>query len=121
MKKFFLMAVAAILLCSCGGLTEISTPNSVALNQGNFKFVRTVTADTPALYVLGIGGLSRRASADVVEKLKTTAQLQPNQALADIRIKTTTKVWVLGIIITRKLTASASVVEFTEPNGGSGN
>lgn len=42
MKKFFLIPLTAILLCSCGGLTNITTPNSVALNQGNFRFVKTV-------------------------------------------------------------------------------
>lgn len=91
MKKFFLIPLTAILLCSCGVLTNITTPNSVALNQGNFRFVKTVTAEVPSLYVFCIGGLSSRATADVVEKLKTSAQLQQNQALADIRIKTTTK------------------------------
>lgn len=114
MKKFFLIPLTAILLCSCGGLTNITTPNSVALNQGNFRFVKTVTAGVPSLYVFCIGGLSSRATADVVEKLKTSAQLQQNQALADIRIKTTTKLWVFGIVITKKLTATASVVEFID-------
>lgn len=114
MKKFFLIPLTAILLCSCGGLTNITTPNSVALNQGNFRFVKTVTAEIPSLYVFCIGGLSSRATADVVEKLKTSAQLQQNQALADIRIKTTTKLWVFGIVITKKLTATASVVEFID-------
>lgn len=112
MKKFFLIPLTAILLCSCGGLTNITTPNSVALNQGNFRFVKTVTAEVPSVYVFCIGGLSSRATADVVEKLKTSAQLQQNQALADIRIKTTTKLWGFGIVITKKLTATASVVEF---------
>ena len=114
MKKFFLIPLTAILLCSCGGLTNITTPNSVALNQGNFRFVKTVTAEVPSLYVFCIGGLSSRATADVVEKLKTSAQQQQNQALADIRIKTTTKLWVFGIVITKKLTATASVVEFID-------
>ena len=109
-----MIPLTAILLCSCGGLTNITTPNSVALNQGNFRFVKTVTAEVPSLYVFCIGGLSSRATADVVEKLKTSAQLQQNQALADIRIKTTTKLWVFGIVITKKLTATASVVEFID-------
>lgn len=114
MKKFFLIPLTAILLCSCGGLTNITTPNSVALNQGNFRFVKTVSAEVSSCYVFGIGGLSSRATSDVVEELKTSAQLQQNQALADIRIKTTTKVWVFGAVVRRKLTASASVVEFID-------
>lgn len=121
MKKFFLIPLTAILLCSCGGLTNITTPNSVALNQGNFRFVKTVTAEVPSLYVFCIGGLSSRATADVVEKLKTSAQLQQNQALADIRIKTTTKLWVFGIVITKKLTATASVVEFIDTDRKTNN
>lgn len=114
MKKLFLIPLTAILLCSCGGLTNITTPNSVALNQGNFRFVKTVSAEVSSCYVFGIGGLSSRATSDVVEELKTSAQLQQNQALADIRIKTTTKVWVFGAVVRRKLTASASVVEFID-------
>lgn len=114
MKKLFLIPLTAILLCSCGGLTNITTPNSVALNQGNFRFVKTVSAEVSSCYVFGIGGLSSHATSDVVEELKTSAQLQQNQALADIRIKTTTKVWVFGAVVRRKLTASASVVEFID-------
>lgn len=104
---------AAILLCSCGGLTHITTPNSVSLNQGNFKFVRVVSAETQAYYILGIGGLSATATEDVVELLRQEANLAHNQALADIHIKKTTKVWFLGFYITRTLTATATVVEFS--------
>lgn len=112
MKKIVFMMITGIMLCSCAGLTNISTPNSVALDQGNFKFVKTVSAETRAVYVFSIGGLSSRATQDVVEKLKIAAQLQSNQALADIRIKMTFKLWAFGIVCTRKLTATATVVEF---------
>ena len=115
MKKILLVVTAisvTLLLSSCVGLTNISTPQTVALNQGNFKFVKTVSAETKATYVFGIGGFKDRATADVVEKLRETAQLQSNQALADIRIKTTKKIY--GIVVKRILTASASVVEFCD-------
>lgn len=111
MKKFFLMAISAIILASCAGLTQITTPQSVALNDNNFKFVKNVSAETQATYVFGIGGMSEQANADVYAKLQKKANLQPNQALADVRIKTTRKCY-LGIIVTRTLTASATVVEF---------
>ena len=113
MKKIILMMFAAILLCSCGGLTHITTPNSVSLNQGNFKFVRVVSAETQASYILGIGGFSATATEDVVELLRQEANLAHNQALADIHIKKTTMVWFLGFYITRTLTATATVVEFS--------
>ena len=109
--KQILILISVVLFSSCVGLTSISTPQTVALNQGNFKFVKTVSASTSALYVLGIGGLSKEAEADVVEKLLEVAQLKQNQALADYRIKTTNKC-LLGIVVTRTLTASATVVEF---------
>lgn len=115
MKKILLVVTAisvTLLLSSCVGLTNISTPQTVALNQGNFKFVKSVSAETKATYVFGIGGFKDRATADVVEKLRETAQLQSNQALADIRIKTTKKIY--GIVVKRILTASASVVEFCD-------
>ncbi|MBR3609665.1 MAG: hypothetical protein IKL50_07275 [Bacteroidales bacterium] len=116
MKKILLVVTAisvTLLLSSCVGLTNISTPQTVALNQGNFKFVKSVSANTEATYVFGIGGFKDRATADVVEKLRETAQLQSNQALADIRIKTTKKIY-LGIVVKRILTASATVVEFCD-------
>ncbi|MBQ8270978.1 MAG: hypothetical protein IJZ22_07245 [Bacteroidaceae bacterium] len=112
MKKHLLIVISAILLSSCIGSTSISTPQTVAINQGNFKFIRQVSASTSAFYFLGIvGGLSQKENADVVEILITEAQLQPYQALADIRIKTTYKFF-LGIIIKKTLTASATIVEF---------
>lgn len=115
MKKLLLMLFSAILLTSCAGLTYISTPQNVALNTNNFKYIKSVSAETEAIYVFGIGGMSPSANADVIEKLIEEAHLKPNQALADIRIKTTNKC-ILGIIITRTLTASATVVEFFGPN-----
>lgn len=100
------MAVIAVsvtlLLPSCVGLTNITTPQTVALNQGNFKFVKSVSAETKALYVFGIGGLRDRATTDVVEKLRKGAQLQSNQALADIRIKTTNKIY-FGIVVKKNI------------------
>ena len=110
MKKLLIL-ISVVLLSSCAGVTYISTPQTVALNQGNFKMVKTATAT--AYYVLGIGGFSEEANADVVEKLIEEARLQPNQALADIRVKTTCKCY-LGVVVVRTLTASATVVEFTD-------
>ena len=52
-----------------------------------------------------------------MEKLLEEADLQPNQALADYRIKTTHKCF-LGIITRRTLTASATVVEFSDSQSG---
>ena len=115
--KNILIFLSVILLSSCVGLTNISTPQTVALNQGNFRFLKTVSASTSAFYFLGIGGLSNEANTDVVEKLIVEAGLQPNQALADLRIKTTRKCF-LGVVFTRTLTASASVVEFVDTANG---
>lgn len=113
MRKFLLMIPVILMLSSCMGLTNISTPDSVALNQGNFKFIKSVSAETRATYVFGMGGFRKSAMSDVIEDLRTEADLQPNQALADIRIKTTNRVY-LGIVVVRTLTASASVVEFKD-------
>ena len=93
MRKFLLMIPVILMLSSCMGLTNISTPNSVALNQGNFKFIKSVSAETRATYVFGMGGFRKSAMSDVIEDLRTEADLQPNQALADIRIKTINRVY----------------------------
>lgn len=113
MKKILLLALLTALLSSCVGITNISTPQTVALNQGNFKFVKSVSAETEATYVFGIGGFREEATADVVSRLLEVAQLQSNQALADIRIKSTTNCY-LGIVVKRFLTVTASVVEFCD-------
>lgn len=116
MRKILLLVIVSsitLYLPSCIGITNITAPQTVALNQGNFKFVKSVSAETEAVYILGIGGFGDNATADIVEKLREEAQLQSNQALADIRIKTTTKNY-LCIVIKRTLTASATVVEFRD-------
>ena len=113
MRKYLFVIPLMALLSSCIGLTNISTPQTVALSEGNFKFVKTVSAETKALYVFGIGGFKDEANEDVVEKLRLRANLQQNQALADIRVKSTTKTY-FGIVTKRTLTAAASVVEFKD-------
>ena len=115
MKKYLFVIPLMALLSSCIGLTNISTPQTVALSEGNFKFVKTVSAEVKVLYIFGIGGIKEEANEDVVEKLRVEANLQPNQALADIRIKTTKKTY-FGIVTKRTLTAAASVVEFRDTN-----
>ena len=116
MRKILLAVIAisvTLLLPSCIGLTNISTPHTVALNQGNFKFVKSISAETKATYVFGIGGFKDKANEDVIDNLRLKANLQPNQALADVHVKVTTKTY-LGIVTKRTLTASASVVEFKD-------
>lgn len=107
------MLPVVILLSSCRGMTYISTPQTVALSQGNFKFVKSVKAETKAWYVFGIGGFRERAKEDVIEKLRVNADLQPYQALADIRVKTTNNGF-RCFIWKRTLTAAATVVEFKD-------
>lgn len=74
-----------------------------------------------ATYVLGIGGLSGKATEDVIELLRAEANLKPNQALADIRIKKTIKTFMAGLIIKRTLTATATIVEFLDSDSNESN
>ena len=112
MKKNLFLISIVILLSSCVGFTYVTPPNSVALNQGNFQFIKTVSAETKATYILGIGGMSSSATSDVVNALTENAELERNQALANIHIKTTTKFWFGGLVCKRTITATANVVEF---------
>lgn len=114
MKKNLILISIAVLLSSCAGFTYVTPPNTVALNQGNFQFIKTVSAETKATYILGIGGMSSFANADVVDALTANAELGRNQALANIHIKTTTKFWLCGLVCKRTLTATANVVEFCD-------
>ena len=69
MRKFLLMIPVILMFSSCVGLTNITAPQTVGLNQGNFRFVKSVNAETKATYVFGMGGFRDGATADVVEKL----------------------------------------------------
>ena len=122
MKKYLskvVMPVAAILLLASCGISQNLTYNSnvnqtnVVLSQKNFLVVKTVKAETSATYVLGIGGMSKKAlQNNAVAELTQKANLTGSQALINVTVKSTGKF----VLIYGKTTyyAEGTVIEFDE-------
>lgn len=122
MKKLLFkvaMAVAAIfLLAGCGVSSNLTTnanlnQTNVVLSQKNFHVVKTVESEVSATYVFGIGGLSKNAlKANAVAELTKKANLTGSQALVNVTIKSSAKVFVVFAKTTYY--AEGTVVEFDE-------
>lgn len=119
MKKFFILVASVIMLASCAGVTNVTSPSSLTAYPGynpecKGKVIGTVTAQTEAVYFLGIGGLSESANADVLEILRQKANLKPNQALSYVHVVTTKKNYIFGLVQKRTLSANAVIIEFAD-------
>lgn len=111
-KYLFLSVIVAMLgLSSCTTLSNLDTMdnNLVMLNSANFKYVRTISESSSATYVFGlIGGNPEK---EAIEKLKKSANLQPNQAVTNVAI-TKSRQSIFGIVMIKTITATADIVEF---------
>ena len=113
------MAVAAVLLLASCGVTSNLTFNAnqnqtnVVLSQKNFHVVKTVEAEVSATYILGFGGLSKKALHDnVVAELTKAAGLTGSQALVNVTFHNSGKFFYVWNKITYH--AEATVIEFDE-------
>lgn len=118
--KVVLVALIATIMVSSCGISYYPTSNvnsnqtDVVLSQNNFKIVKTVSAEENAVYICGIGGLSKAAlKANVVAELTKKAGLTGSQALININVKQSGYTY-LGIYSKYTFTAEGTVVEFTE-------
>lgn len=110
------------LFTACLGTHHLTITPSVSLNQGNFKYVRPVSAKEQSVYILGIGGMSsEQQTANAYNSLINEAGLRPNQAVANVSYRTSARRYFpFGIFYTVVTTvASGWVVEFLpeHPNG----
>ena len=122
MKKYLsliVMAVAAVIFLASCGASQYLTNNTnlqqtnVVLSQKNFHVVKTVESEVSATYVFGIGGLSKNAlKANAVAELTKKANLTGSQALVNVTIKSSAKVFVVFAKTTYY--AEGTVVEFDE-------
>lgn len=122
MKKLIsriVMAVAAVLLlASCGISANLTTNHnlnqtSVVLSQKNFHVVKNVEANVSATYVLGIGGISKKAlQSNAVAELTKKAELTGSQALVNVAVHVSYADYVLFSKVTYR--AKGTVVEFDE-------
>ena len=102
------MAVAAVLLLvSCGMNSNLSVnhnlnQSNVVLSQKNFHVVKDVEAEVSATYVLGIGGLSKKALKDnALAELTKEANLTGSQALVNVAVHVSYAEYILFSIKTR--------------------
>ena len=111
------MAVAAVLLISSCGISQNLTQNAnvnqtnVVLSQNNFHVVKNVEAQVSASYLFGIGGFSKKALHDnAVAELTQKAGLTGSQALVNVTVKTSAKMFLVYAKIT--CSAEGTVIEF---------
>ena len=111
------MLIASIVLLAGCGISQNLTTNAnlnqtnVVLSQKNFHVVKTVEANVSATYVLGIGGLSKEAlHNNAIAELTKKANLTASQALINVTVKNTGKVFFLFGKVT--MYAEGTVIEF---------
>jgi len=122
MKKSILFSFLSIviLLSSCGysganvGYNYVSTEAHVQLSKKNFRVVDYVVGEASATYILGIGGLSKKA---LIEKAKFEMYKNANMVgNAKVILNQTVSFnfdWYPAVRIIR-CTVSGYVYEFTE-------
>ncbi len=115
MKKSLLTILAIVIVAlgmtSCSTTSKLQTMdnNLVILDSANFEYVKTIKEDASATYILGLCGGNPEQKA--IDKLKATANLQPNQALTNF---TVTKSFhtIFGVVNIKTITATADVIQF---------
>lgn len=114
------MFVTATLLFTGCGISQNLTSNTnvnqtnVVLSKKNFHVVKTVSAEVEATYVLGIGGLSKKALRNnAVAELTKKANLTGSQALVNVTVKQSASMF---YVFYQKMTcyAEGTVIEFDE-------
>ena len=118
MKKFF--AICAVVLgilsvSSCGVSVAVMpalNETNIVLSQNNFKVIGDVQGQSQATYVLGIGGLSKKAlEANAINDMINAANLKGSQTVTNIRTHVSATD-ILGIYNKVVITVTGTVIEF---------
>lgn len=118
-KLFFLLIGIILLFSSCAfhsGLTTNSNNHTteVVLSQKNFKVIESVQGESEAMYVFGIGGLSRKAMiAEARANMLSKANIVGG-AKAIINETVEIKYSFFPFVGKYKVTVSGHIVEFTK-------
>lgn len=89
---FFVAFLSATCLSSCGVNTHlVSNQNlsqtQVILHNENFRVLGEASGSATATYILGIGGLSRKAArSNAVSEMYKTARLTGSQTIVNINV-----------------------------------
>jgi len=118
MKKLFMVcavAFAALSFTSCGVTSTTSnnlTETKVVLSGKNFKVVGQAYGEAKATYVLGIGGLSKKALRNnAINEMSKNANLTGAQTLTNITTHKSVKI-ITPFYVQVTYRATANIVEF---------
>ena len=116
MKKTILSLIAVVAMAfsmtSCmtaGNLTAMS--DGTAISAANFSYVGTVTAQAETSYYLYLFGGSN-IEQQVMDELRTKADLKPGQCLTNIRVTTEEQMVLFGVVINKTVRGTADIVQF---------
>ncbi len=119
--KYIMKKIARLLVIVIGilSITSCATHsgymnNSASLGEANFDYVQTSISGTAStLNVFGIGGLGKSAIVEAAKKdMLKKHPLKANQALTNITVNWKTGVYL--VVIKKKCTVTADIVEFKE-------
>lgn len=126
MKNIILLFICSVILTGCAthnGLTDNRNIHGtqVVLSERNFKVVANVKGESETTYVFGFGGLSRsamiaEAKAQILERADMIGK---SRALVNETVEVKSSVYL--IVMKRKVTVTAQVVEFVNPPTASTN
>lgn len=121
LRSLLLAIVSAAVLTGCVGVHSsmpsfIDNSPSVSLKQNNFHVVKHVQASASATYILGIGGLSRKAlRQNAVADMMTKAELVGSQAVINVTTKMAARV-ITPFFVKVTVNAYGTVVQFDGPS-----
>ena len=121
MKKFWgicAFVAAAFSLTGCSGVASAVSNNltqtQVVLSDNNFQVVGQAYGEATATYVLGIGGLSKKAlTNNAINEMSKNANLTGSQTLVNITVNHSVAMWT-PFYVKMTCSATANIVEFTK-------
>lgn len=125
MKKNILasIAIVATLSLSSCGMTHTTSNNinqtQVMLKEKNFRVLGQVYGEVKATYILGLGGIRRRAlRANAIDEMTRNAQLTGSQTLVNVTTHTSWKGIFPFFYQQVVCDATATVIEFVDTEDG---
>ena len=124
MKKFhfFFISIFFVLFISCAGVNITPYSNNpvetkVLLSKSNYRIVKEVSGEWSAMYIFGIGGLSKKSlTTNAISEMYKNAKLIGNQQIINITTTQTINIGVIGICCKVRVIAHGYVIEFLYEN-----